>query len=418
MKIVKLTSENVLRLNAVEIEPSGNLVVIGGDNGEGKTSVLDSIMLVLAGRQAKHPEPLHRGAEKGKVTLNLGEFIATRTFTSGGGGTLTVTSADGAAKYTSPQKMLDALASQLSFDPLAWSNMDAAKQTAVLKKLVGLDFTQLDQEWQLLYDERTQTNRELKQAEARLEGMGPTDPNAPAEEVSAANLGEQIKAAMKMNQANDAQRRVLDTRKSVLAEKQARLESLRLAVIQAEADVREVEQAVVTQTAVVAGLVDADVDSIQAEMTKIEDTNRRVRHNAARQALEAETNGYRVAATKLSSDLLGIAAQKALMLAEAKFPVEGLSFDDSGVTYNGIPFSQASSAEQLRVSVAMGIALNPNLRVLLIRDGSLLDQDNLKLVAQMAEEADMQVWLERVGHGPECSVIIEDGYVLIQDQQG
>ena len=68
-------------------------------------------------------------------------------------------------------------------------------------------------------------------------------------------------------------------------------------------------------------------------------------------------------------------------------------------------------AEKLRVSVAMGLAMNPKLNVLLIRDGSLLDADNLEMVARMAEVADAQVWIERVGDGAECQVIIENGKI-------
>jgi hypothetical protein len=86
-------------------------------------------------------------------------------------------------------------------------------------------------------------------------------------------------------------------------------------------------------------------------------------------------------------------------------------FGEDGITFNGLPFEQASSAEQLRVAVAMGLALNPTLRVLLIRDGSLLDAENLGMVAEMAAEADAQVWIERVGEGDECAVVIEDGHV-------
>ena len=98
-------------------------------------------------------------------------------------------------------------------------------------------------------------------------------------------------------------------------------------------------------------------------------------------------------------------------MAEADFPIPGLAFDADGVTFNGIPFAQCSSAERLRVSVAMGIALNPKLKVLLIRDGSLLDDNNLAMIAEAAKEADAQVWIERVSKGEECSVIIEDGEV-------
>jgi len=99
------------------------------------------------------------------------------------------------------------------------------------------------------------------------------------------------------------------------------------------------------------------------------------------------------------------------MIESADFPIEGLSLDANGVLYNGIPFEQASSAEQLRVSVAMGFAMNPNLKVILIRDGSLLDDTNLAMIREMAKEAEAQIWVERVGKDKQASVIIEDGMI-------
>ena len=92
-------------------------------------------------------------------------------------------------------------------------------------------------------------------------------------------------------------------------------------------------------------------------------------------------------------------------------PVDGLGFDDGIVLLAGIPFSQASSAEQLRVSVAMGLAMNPTLKLLLIRDGSLLDVDSRRLIAEMAEAADAQVWMECVEENEATTIVIEDGAV-------
>jgi ABC-type histidine transport system ATPase subunit len=92
-------------------------------------------------------------------------------------------------------------------------------------------------------------------------------------------------------------------------------------------------------------------------------------------------------------------------------PIDGLSFDAGNITFNNIPFEQCSSSEQLRVSVAMGLAMNPELRLLLIHDGSLLDSDNLQMISDMAQAADTTILIECVGEGQECSIIIEDGSV-------
>ena len=107
-----------------------------------------------------------------------------------------------------------------------------------------------------------------------------------------------------------------------------------------------------------------------------------------------------------------IAKDKETQLSEAKFPIKKLSFDEDGVIFDGIPFDQCSTAQQIKISVAMGLVMNPKLRVLLIREGSLLDAKNLEMIAKMAKKADAQIWIERVSKGEECQVIIEDGSVV------
>ena len=98
-------------------------------------------------------------------------------------------------------------------------------------------------------------------------------------------------------------------------------------------------------------------------------------------------------------------------MEKAKFPIKGLAFDEETVTFNGIPFDQISQGERIKISVAIGLVLNPKLKILLIRDASLLDEKNLEMVAKMAQKMDAQVWLERVGKGKECQIIISDGSI-------
>src|SRR3990172_2313145 len=138
LRIVKLEAANVKRLTAVEITPDGSLIVVGGKNGAGKTSVLDSIAMALGGKDLVPELPLRRGADHGHVEVDLGDLVVRRTFTEKGGGTLTVGNKDGAI-YKSPQKILDQLVGRLSFDPLDFARMDPRQQRETLRSLVGLD---------------------------------------------------------------------------------------------------------------------------------------------------------------------------------------------------------------------------------------------------------------------------------------
>jgi hypothetical protein len=161
----------------------------------------------------------------------------------------------------------------------------------------------------------------------------------------------------------------------------------------------------------VAQLVDPATNAAMQEMTAAEEQNRRIRANLTAKAKNQELFAVAKQAKEKTEEIENIDAAKARQLEVAKFPVPELSFDETGVVYRGVPFAQASGAEQLRVSMGVAMALNPTLKVCLIRDGSLLDDKNLALVAEMAAEQGGQVWLERVSDGPEVSVVIEDGSV-------
>jgi hypothetical protein len=65
----------------------------------------------------------------------------------------------------------------------------------------------------------------------------------------------------------------------------------------------------------------------------------------------------------------------------------------------------------------MALAMNPDLRVILIRDGSLLDAENLAVIEEMAAERDAQIWIERVSDDRSVGIVIEDG-ALVDDAGG
>jgi hypothetical protein len=155
-----------------------------------------------------------------------------------------------------------------------------------------------------------------------------------------------------------------------------------------------------------------NVDAIRAKMTEVESINAKVRANAEKAKVMAALNEAGVKAKQHDTTVNDLAAAKKLMLERVEYPVPGLGINDSGVTFNDLPLEQASTAEQLRVSVAIGLALNPKLKVLLVRNGNALDSKSLALVSEMAEKAGAQIWMERVAESAEgVTVMIEDGHL-------
>jgi hypothetical protein len=431
VKIIKLTAQNVKRLRVVEITPDGNVVVIGGKNGAGKTSVLDAIQMAIGGKSEACEQPVRQGQKRGEVSLDLGDFVITRSFTEAGGGTLTVKSASGSV--SSPQAVLDQLASKLTFDPLAFIRVKPAAQAEALRKLVGIDFTELDTKRAKLYSERTDVGRQVQRLEGAALAM-PHHADAPEAPLSAQAITADIQAAVKRNEKIKAEREVVAATARAIAADEAKLETLKVRVHAAEEALKTAEENLrVAKVALNKAAVDADlkkrrweydiekeaVDALQlidiapitARMSEVEAVNAKVRSNKLRAERMSEWKSESAKYDDLTSQIEAIDQAKQEMLSKAKFPMAGLAFDANGVSLNGIPFTQLCASEQLKISVAIGIGLNPKLRVMLIRDGSLLDDTSLATVATMAESADMQVWIERVGTGEECSVVIEDGAV-------
>jgi hypothetical protein len=140
------------------------------------------------------------------------------------------------------------------------------------------------------------------------------------------------------------------------------------------------------------------------------------RHNALARKRDERALKLRAAeeheaeAKRLTDQIAARTAAKRKEIEAAKLPVEGLGFGDGNVLLNGVPFEQASDAEQLRASVAIAMAGNPKLRVIRVRDGSLLDADGMKLLAELADRHDMQVWIERVASDGKVGFVIEDGH--------
>lgn len=410
MRIVALTAENVKRLKAVEITPTGDVVVIAGKNAQGKSSVLDAIWMALAGAAATKDttRPIRDGEKKAMVTLDLGDLLVVRKWTASGT-TLEVSTKvrpDGrgenstSLKFMSPQAVLDSLIGRLTFDPLAFAGQDAKGQLATLLEVVDLPFdpASLAVRRKECFDGRTDVNRDVRTLEAQLESLAPPREDTPGEELSAAAIVAEIDAGTVVN-------RRLDEFESMMEGARSRLAEAKDAAAREEAEIARLE-------AIAPELPEAvDVAGIRERLSVVDETNARVRDKNHRARIAGQLEAQRRLAETLTAELERIDQEKADGLAAARMPLDGLSFDEDGVLYNGVPFGQCSAAERLRVGIAVAMALNPKIRVIRITDGSLLDSENMALIEKMAGENDFQVWLERVDETGSVGITIEDGMV-------
>ena len=427
LKVVRLTAENIKRLSAVEITPTGDVIVIGGKNGAGKSSVLDSIAYAVGGQKLCPAQPIRHGQQRAKVQVDLGDLVVTRTFTTGGGGQLVVTDKAG-TRQPSPQAILDRLVGRLTFDPLAFATMDPAKQRDTLRAIAGLDTSDLDTQRTTLYDQRREANAAVKTISTTLQAM-PHFPEAPSDIVSTDEIRQQIagaeqlaRAAQKaqgdaayIEQAMHVQEDQLVKVEQQIAELVAKVGQLRKDKKEQEDNLSRLQVKVEERKAQAETAARAvpSVDALTDQLERAHELNGQVEANTRYCEQQAAFQAARKRADDLDAAIARVDYERLDRIGAAKYPIEGLSLNEgAAVEYHDVPFEQLSSAEKLQISVAVGLELNPQLKVLLIREGSALDSNGLKLIAQLAAEAGAQVWLERVSETKEgVSVLIEDGAV-------
>ena len=270
MKIIKLESENIKRLQAVEITPDGSLVVIGGKNAQGKSSVLDSIEYALAGTSSIPSKPIRKGERKARVVIEMDNLIVTRTFTEKGS-QLIVSDKQGFPK-TSPQTLLDSLTGKLSFDPLAFLTMEPEKQLTIIKELAGVDLSKLDEEKKKIYEERVLINREIKSIQGQIDGIIKYE-DVPGQEISYHELMKEQERKIVHNQTNQQEREKLiifrtDVEKSYrhLDELKEQIKVLRKKWDEAIITDKEINDRYNTQLEIEDSLIDEDTDSIQTQI--------------------------------------------------------------------------------------------------------------------------------------------------------
>jgi hypothetical protein len=426
LTLVRLEVNNIMRLSGtVEIVPNGEVITITGANRAGKSSLINAIAMLFGGSENMPERPLHTGASRGHILGDLDDIVVTRKFTTAGAPSLTITSKNGDS-LKSPQTLLDSLWNKM-LDPVKFIRLSDTpegrrKQAEILRNLVNLDFTDLDGRRKKAYDDRTLASRDLTVAKGKLVNF-PADGTAPKEEISVRDLLEKLQAAQEQNRKNQTIRKTADDIRSTLADQKSECATLSQTIEDIEKMLKEkkgeredmlvrigrTEHDLNDASANVSALNDVDEKLIQDQIAKADETNVKVRGNRRRAEITKEISGHQKKVDSLTAEMDQIDKHKQKQLADANFPLPGLSFDESGILLDGEPFAQGSSAEQTKAAMAIGIALNPPIHVILIRGGNDLDDDSLAEVRKIAAERGYQVWIETIRTNDPAAIVLEDG---------
>ena len=400
IKVTELRAENVKRVKAVQLTPAPTgLTVIGGNNNQGKTSVLDAIAWALGGDRFRPTQPQREGSvipPNIQVTLSNGLVVER----SGKNSSLKVIDPKG---NKGGQQLLNSFVEQLALDLPRFMNASPKEKANTLLKIIGIgdQLYALDRKEQELYNERLAIGRIASQKAAAAKEL-PFWEGVPEEPVSAAELirrQQDILArngenARKRQRRGELERQIAET-ETKLRELKAHYESLIEDHLIACKDAEELQ--------------DESTEELEASIRSVDETNAKVRQNLARAAAEREAKLCSDQYDGLTCQIESVREKRLALLNGADMPLPGLSVENGELTYKGQPWDNMSGSEQLRVATAIVRRLNPNCGFVLLDKLEQMDLDTLRDFGDWLRQEGLQAIATRVSTGDECSIIIEDG---------
>jgi hypothetical protein len=468
MRLTRLETENYKGIKAIDITPKPGVTEISGPNGSGKSSSIESIEVWLDGLRVAPAEPIRKGAERCRIRGRLGDLYVTRIIErkKGGGHTTRLLFENEEGKpFPGTQKKLDDLIGEHHLDPLDFLALDSKGKFDAFQVFVpGFDFARAAQDNAVDYERRTKVNSLAREARAAA-GLIHVPEGTPAEPIDEQALVAELQRAGDENTETERRRQ----RREQLAEI---VEGLRARAAGAPAEIeratREIEAARDREVARIENQIRAlerqrddmraeygakvaveseriqkaaldavrDADEGQAKLDaagplpeiidtaalskSIEQARKTNQAIAAAQTRAKHTSTaerYEAESGELTERMEARQAAKRAAVAAAKLPIEGLDFGENEILLNGIPFDQASTAQKLRAGVAYSIARNPTLRLVWIKDASLLDDDSYAEIQKLAAEHDCDIYLETVRAIGKDAIVLSDGALASEAQE-
>ena len=416
VKINKLEIENVKRVKAVKIEPNASgLTIVGGNNNQGKTSVIDAIAWGLGGNKYK-PSQAHR---EGSVTpphlhivMNNGLVVERKGKTSD----LKVIDPNG---EKAGQNLLNSFVEELAIDLPKFMDSSSKEKANILLQIIGVgdQLFELERKEQEIYNQR-HTIGQIADQKKKFAAEQPYFPEAPKEPIAVADLVAKQQEILARNGENQQKRNQvnqisfqLEQSKSNIQAINTRIEELQAQLQKEQIECNRLSADLATAQKTAENLQDESTQELQQNIAEVDEINRRVRANLDKDKAEEDANEYKNQYDTLTNDITSIRKEKAALLANAKLPLPGLSVSDGELIYNGQKWDNMSGSDQLKVSTAIVRKLKPDCGFILLDKLEQMDMVTLNEFGQWLEQEGLQAIATRVSTGDECEIIIEDGYV-------
>lgn len=408
MKINKLEIENVKRVKAVKAEftPNG-LTVIGGNNNQGKTSILDAIAWALGGNKYKPSQAQRQGSVTPPhlhVVMNNGLIVER----SGKNSTLKVIDPNG---KKGGQQLLNDFVEELAINLPKFMESTSKEKANTLLQIIGVGpkLQELEMKEGELYNER-RTIGQIADQKKKFAEEQTYYPDAPHELVP---INELIKQQQDILARNGENQRKRDNLKSL--EEQHTFQARKVSQLMEELEKEKVKLAELTEDVNVAKksvleLKDESTEELERNLAEIDELNRKVRANLDKDKAEEDANQYKDKYQELTRNIESVRKEKADLLNSADLPLPELSVDNGELIYKGQKWDNMSGSDQLKVSTAIVRKLKPNCGFILLDKLEQMDMQTLEKFNQWLEQEQLQGIATRVSTGDECSIIIEDGY--------
>ncbi|HEM5625963.1 TPA: AAA family ATPase [Streptococcus suis] len=406
--INRLEIENVKRIKAVKIEPSATgLTIVGGNNNQGKTSVLDAIAWALGGNKYKPSQAQREGSQVPptlKIVMSNGLIVERK----GKNASLKVIDPNG---QKGGQQLLDSFVEELAINLPKFMDSTPKEKAETLLQIIGVgnQLAELELKEKELYNNRHAIGVIADQKE-KFAKEQEFYPEAPKELISIADLIQQQQTILAKNGENARKRQNVATIKMQYENAESAVDRLKQELAKAidERDKFKQDLAIAQKDAI--DLHDESTAEIEANIQQIDDINRKVRANLDKEKAEEDAKEIRQQYNALSVEIEDVRKQKRDLLTNADLPLEGLSVDDGELLYLGQRWDNMSGSQQLQVATAIVRKLKPECGFVLIDKLEQMDQVTLQEFGEWLKREGLQAIATRVSTGDECSIIITDGY--------
>lgn len=413
IKINKLEIENVKRIKAVKIEPTATgLTIVGGNNNQGKTSVLDSIAWALGGEKYR-PSQAQREGSAIPPTLHIVMSNGLVVERKGKNSSLKVTDPTG---NKAGQQLLNEFVEQLALDLPKFMESSGKEKAQTLLKIIGVgdQLEALDRKEKELYNNRLSIGQ-IADRKKKFADEQPYYPEAPKELISPSELIRQQQEILARNGENQRKREQVEKYKSSVFFIRQSVDSMREQLEQEEQKLKEAEENLRIAQMNASDLQDESTAELEASLADIEEINRKVRANMDKDKAEDEALDYKNQYNALTTEIDKTRKAKTELLQSAELPLPELSVKDGELIYKGQQWDNMSGSDRLKVSTAIVRKLNPKCGFVLLDKLEQMDLNTLQEFGQWLEQEGLQAIATRVSTGGECSIIIEDGYVKEPD---